>query len=97
MTETGEGANDAVKVAPNLHEVIFENDKVRVIKVTVKPGDRAKMHWHPDNLNYVLSSGRLRFTKNNGSHSDIALNEGEVISSASGRQYLQATIELRLW
>ena len=32
---------DAVTVAPHLHQVIFENDKIRVLKVVVKPGEKA--------------------------------------------------------
>ncbi len=79
-----EQADDAIKVAPDLHEVIFENDQVRVIRVTVKPGDTAKMHWHPENLNYILSSGKLRFTRSDGSRADITLDEGKVTFSPAG-------------
>lgn len=73
--------DDAVTIAPHLHEVIFENDKMRVLKVTVKPGDKADMHWHPENINYILRPGKLRFTKPDGSTADIELTEGQVTSS----------------
>lgn len=36
--------DDAVTIAPHLHEVIYEDDKMRILKVTVKPGDTADMH-----------------------------------------------------
>lgn len=81
MTIQEEHQNDAVNIAPHLHEVIFEDDKMRVLKVTVKPGDTAEMHWHPQNINYLLKPGLLRFTKEDGSVVDVELSEGQVTSS----------------
>ncbi len=77
-------SNDAVNIAPHLHKVIFENDKLRMLKVIVKPGDKADMHWHPENINYILKSGRLRFTKPDGSVVETELAEGQVTSSLEG-------------
>lgn len=74
-------ANDAVNIAPHLHSVIFEDDKMRVLKVVVKPGDKAEMHWHPQNINYILSGGTLRFKKEDGTSADVELTEGQVTSS----------------
>lgn len=53
MSNISDHADDAVTVAPHLHEVIFENDKKRVLKVTVKPGDKAEIHWHPEEVQTV--------------------------------------------
>ena len=33
-------AQDAAKVAPNIYKVKFENEKVRVLDVQIKPGDK---------------------------------------------------------
>ena len=74
-------ADDAVNVAPHLHQVLFEDDKLRVLKVTVEPGDATEMHWHPRNINYVLSPGKLRFNKPDGSTVEVNLAEGQVTSS----------------
>jgi len=79
-----EHPNDAVNVAPHLHEVLFEDDKLRVLKVTVNPGDIADMHWHPYNINYVLNGGRLRFDKSDGSSVEVDLTKGQVTSSSEG-------------
>ena len=84
-----EKTNDAIKVAPNLHSVIFENDKLRILKVLVKPGDKAEMHWHPENINYILSGGKLRFTKPDGYMVEIILNEGQVTSSMAGSHIVE--------
>jgi hypothetical protein len=37
---------DGVKAAPANHKVIFENDRVRVLKVTIQPGETEKPHTH---------------------------------------------------
>lgn len=73
--------NDAVNIAPHLHSVIFEDDKMRVLKVVVKTGNKAEMHWHPQNINYILAGGTLRFEKEDGSFADVELTVGQVTSS----------------
>lgn len=52
--------NEAVVAAPQNHRILFENDEVRVIEVTVPPGVREPLHAHryPSVL-YYLSSARL--------------------------------------
>jgi hypothetical protein len=47
---------DAMAKAPRHHEVLLENDKVRVLDTRVSPGDRTPVHAHewPAAL-YVLS------------------------------------------
>ena len=37
---------DAVKAAPNSHKVLFENDKIRILEVTVDPYGFEPMHTH---------------------------------------------------
>jgi hypothetical protein len=37
---------DAVKAAPKNHRVIFESAEVRVLSVTVAPGEREVLHHH---------------------------------------------------
>ncbi len=37
---------DATQAAPQNHKVLFENDEVRVLEVTVAPGTREPMHVH---------------------------------------------------
>jgi len=75
---------DAVALAPDIHEVLFENDKIRMLKVTVKPGDTVGMHSNPQNVNYVLKAGTLRFTNPDGSTIDVDLTEGQVIPAPEG-------------
>jgi beta-alanine degradation protein BauB len=47
-------------VASNVYKFKMENDHVRVLTVTFKPGDIAKMHHHPDHVVYVLEGGKMK-------------------------------------
>jgi quercetin dioxygenase-like cupin family protein len=53
--------NDALTSAPQHHKVLFENDEVRVLEVTVPPGVREPLHAHryPSVL-YYLSAAHLK-------------------------------------
>jgi mannose-6-phosphate isomerase-like protein (cupin superfamily) len=73
--------NDAVNIAPHLHEILYEDDRMRVLKVTVNPGDEAQMHSHPHNINYVLKAGKLQFEKPDGTTVEVELTKGQVTSS----------------
>lgn len=73
--------DDAINVAPHLHEVIYEDEKMRVLKVHVEPGEVAEMHWHPHNINYVLSAGKLQFSKPDNTSVEVDLTEGQVTST----------------
>ena len=48
-------ADDPVETDPDLYSVIFENDKVRVLRYRDKPGDRTHAHSHPDSVMITLS------------------------------------------
>ena len=37
---------DAVRAAPRNHKVLYEDDKVRILEVTVQPGEKENTHYH---------------------------------------------------
>lgn len=47
--------NDSVMVDPVHHQVLFENDQVRVVRWFAAAGDGTLQHSHPDNLNICLT------------------------------------------
>jgi beta-alanine degradation protein BauB len=69
-------AEDAAKVAPHVYKVLFENEQVRLLEVSMQPGDRTEMHTHPDNLLYVLSGGKVTFTGPSGEVADLEVPAG---------------------
>lgn len=40
------------------YRVVFENDRVRVLDYTDRPGDATSTHHHPDSVMYTMSSFR---------------------------------------
>jgi quercetin dioxygenase-like cupin family protein len=53
---------DPLVAASNVYKLLMENDKVRVLKVVSKPGDVAKMHYHPDHVVYAVKGGKVALT-----------------------------------
>ncbi len=80
---------DAVSVAPHLHKIIFENEKVRALDVEVKPGDIAKLHSHPDNVITVISGGTLIMTSSSGESKEVTLVAGQTFFSQSNEHSVE--------
>ncbi len=51
---------DPVTTNPNHYQVVFENERVRVLEYRDVPGDRTTVHRHPDSFMYPLASFRRR-------------------------------------
>src|SRR3954451_20313252 len=51
---------DPVETNPDHYRVVYENDRVRVLQYTDRPGDRTTPHEHPDSVMYTLSAFRRR-------------------------------------
>jgi len=47
---------DPIKVAPHIYALDFENEKVRVIRQTVRNGETLPVHAHPDRVMVYLQS-----------------------------------------
>jgi mannose-6-phosphate isomerase-like protein (cupin superfamily) len=49
---------DAVIAAPKNHKILMENDKVRVLEVTLSPGEKEPVHHHQwPSVLYIQSAG----------------------------------------
>jgi quercetin dioxygenase-like cupin family protein len=71
-------ARHILKVAPKSAKVIFENDVVRVIEITMRKGQRIPMHSHNRGLSYSLNGGRIRSTREDGRSGVINVKKGEI-------------------
>jgi quercetin dioxygenase-like cupin family protein len=71
-------AQDAVKIDPKHYKVEFENDQVRVVRVTYAPGEKSPMHSHPNHVFIFLSDGNTRFTLPDGRTLEGAAKAGNV-------------------
>lgn len=46
---------DPVRVAPHIYELALENEKVRVLKATIRNGETPPLHAHPDRVIVYLN------------------------------------------
>ncbi len=69
---------DALGAASNVYKLLNENEKVRVLQATFKPGDVAKMHHHPDHVVYALKGGKMSLTSG-GKTQEMEIKEGSVM------------------
>ncbi len=67
-----------LKVAPKSSKVVFENDVVRVIEITMKKGQKVPMHYHNKGLSYSLNEGRIRSTSEDGKSRVFKVKKGDV-------------------
>ena len=55
-------AADPLKMDPKHYSVEFENDRVRVLRVTYGSREKSFMHGHPATVAVFLTENRARFT-----------------------------------
>lgn len=76
MAQTLSG-QDPINASPDIYRVVLENDRVRVLDIRLKPGQRSPMHTHPDFLVHALSDSTVRFTKPDGTSQDVTMKAGD--------------------
>ncbi len=75
---------DATVVAPLVYSVVEENDRVRVLKYSVGPGEATELHSHPDHVAITTSAGKFRFTTPEGDQREIELETGQALFLETG-------------
>jgi len=79
LTATLSVAQDPLEVGPDIYKLLFENERVRVMEITFKPGDKIGTHSHPDHMAYLLTDGKLLLSYPDGTTKDLDGKAGEVI------------------
>jgi hypothetical protein len=59
----GKPPANRIVAAPKNHEVLYEDDHVRVLEVTVQPGEIENMHHHPCASVFAHDAPMPKFTK----------------------------------
>jgi quercetin dioxygenase-like cupin family protein len=62
---------DPTVVAADHYSVMFENDAVRILKVTYAPGTSSVLHRHPEGVAVILSGSAARFTGPDGTTEEM--------------------------
>jgi quercetin dioxygenase-like cupin family protein len=68
---------DPVATNPDHYQVVFENDRVRVLEYADEPGQETTLHEHPDSVMYTLSTFRRRLVSGDVER-DVELEAGTV-------------------
>lgn len=71
-----EVTTDAVLASPDRFRTLLENEHVRVLEYTLRPGERDRWHTHPPKVSYVVRGGKLRIHLADGSAFDAGETEG---------------------
>jgi beta-alanine degradation protein BauB len=66
QNENGTLNIDMVQTSPNQARVLTENEHVRVVEYSVKPGEKDVWHTHPPRASYVVSGGKVKVYSENG-------------------------------
>lgn len=77
-TALAQDANDAVSVDPEVHNVILDNEYIRVFDARASRGTKSPMHSHPPFVLVSLGTTRFRMTLPDGKVSIFDLNPGQV-------------------
>ena len=72
-------AQDPVKQSPDKYKVVLNNDKVRVLDLRLKPGEKSPMHSHPNRLSYVLSGSTVKITSKDGKTTEVKAKAGQCV------------------
>jgi len=70
-------AGDPACTDPDKYQVVFENDRVRVLEYRDRPGDMTQPHRHPDSVMYTLSAFQRRLHAQHGTR-DVVMAPGGV-------------------
>jgi hypothetical protein len=96
-------SGDAAQVAPDVYNVVFENDRVRVLDVHMRPGAKSARHAHPDYVVYMLGAAKVKFTAPDGTSAEAEFPAGAVwrdaeehaVENISGTDLRAVFVELK--
>jgi hypothetical protein len=94
LAATETPAQDAAKVMPRAYRVTFENDKVRVLDFTGRPGMGIcgeGMHSHPPHLTVVLADWKGKATTPDGKSVERSRKAGDVFWSEAETHKVENT------
>jgi beta-alanine degradation protein BauB len=70
---------DPVTVNAKTIVVKLDNPRVRVLDVTLKPGEKEKTHSHPAYVVYIIEGGKVRNHASDGTVAEAEFKAGDVV------------------
>ncbi|MEJ8841755.1 nuclear transport factor 2 family protein [Lacibacter sp. H375] len=74
---------DVLKASPANFKLLLENEHVRVLEYTLKPGEKDTAHTHPAKSSYIVTGGKIKVHFENGE----TISVDEVAGTASWMGY----------
>ena len=76
---------DPTVVDAKHYTVVFENDQVRVLRISYAPGEESVMHEHPNSVAVFLADGDTEMKLDDGTTIKEITKSGEAIWTPAGK------------
>jgi len=70
---------DPVQASPRHYKKLFENDRVRVLEMSLRAGEKDQEHSHPDETVYFVSGGKVKIHLPGGDAVEAELPDGHIM------------------
>ena len=81
LTGFNASAQDLVKTNPKYTKLLTDTVGVRMIKVTLAPGEELVMHTHPVQMMYCLEGGQITVNYKSGKKEVMDIKAGEAMQA----------------
>jgi quercetin dioxygenase-like cupin family protein len=78
-----DAAKDPLTVEAQFAKKLADTLNIKMYEITLKPGDSAMLHTHPDYTLYVLEGGQLAITTDRAGRQEVQLQRGMGLVSPS--------------
>jgi quercetin dioxygenase-like cupin family protein len=78
-------AQDPTVVDAKHYKVMFENEQVRVLKITYGAKEKSVMHEHPNGVAVFITDGQIKFELPDGKSQDAAVKAGQAMFAPGGK------------
>jgi len=78
-------AQDPTQVDAKHYRVTFENDQVRILRISYGPHEKSVMHEHPNSIAVFLTDDRIKFTLPDGKSEERDVKAGQSVWNIAGK------------
>ncbi|HEY4682094.1 MAG TPA: hypothetical protein VIH17_02465 [Candidatus Acidoferrales bacterium] len=78
-TAVAQKSKDSTIVDPDVHQVVLENDHIRVLEARAAPGWKSPMHTHPPLVLVSIGSARVKLKTPEGQTQIVDFRPGTVL------------------
>lgn len=78
-------AQDPTVADAKHYKVMFENEQVRVLKITYGPKEKSIMHEHPNGVAVFITDGQIKFELPDGKSQYATVKAGQAMFAPGGK------------